>query len=331
MRGICPNCEKYSDLQYISKSEQVTIRNERIEIPVGFYKCNECGDEFEDSKSKEDPLEKAYKEYRKRHGMMQPEDIRNLRQKYGLTQKELSKLLGWGEVTLTRYENGALQDKGHDTILQMIKDPQNLLKIVDQYGDYLSEGKKEKVIGYLRNELDRAHSFSLFITTHIGQYKPDIFSGFKRLDIEKLFQAITFFCVDGSLKTKLNKLLFYMDFKHFKDNASSITGVRYVHLPLGPVPDNYDFYFAILQADEKTIELKEELHGRYIGEVYYACKKPDLAIFSNGEIKTLIEVKDKFKNFNATDIKRFSHNERGYRETEDKEFISYIYADDIQI
>jgi len=42
--------------------------------------------------------------------MLSPYEIRELRKRYGLTQKELSLLLGWGSVTMSRYENGALQD-----------------------------------------------------------------------------------------------------------------------------------------------------------------------------------------------------------------------------
>ena len=35
--------------------------------------------------------------------MLSPYEIRELRKRYGLTQKELSLLLGWGSVTMSRY------------------------------------------------------------------------------------------------------------------------------------------------------------------------------------------------------------------------------------
>ena len=331
MNQICPNCEKITDVQHTKTDEEITVKGERIIVPVEYYKCLECGADFDDPKSKHDPLAIAYKEYRRRHGMMQPKEIRELRHRYGLTQKEFCKLLGWGEVTLSRYENGALQDDTHNTILQMIKDPRNLLSIIELHGDFLAEEKKNNLIGLLENVLEETHSFPSIYSEHFGKYEPDILSGFKELNLNKLFQAIIFLCVDGVLKTKLCKLLFYADFKHYRNNASSITGVRYTHLKLGPVPDRYAYYFATLENEEKAISVDEVNYGEYIGEMFQADIKPDLSPFSNPEIKTMIEVKEYFKDFGAREIKDFSHKERGYKETYDGQIISYAYAEDLQI
>ena len=65
--------------------------------------------------------------------------------------------------------------------------------------------------------------------------------------------------------------------------------------------------------------------------MFYADKAPDLSVFSNSEIKTLIEVKEYFENFGAGKIKDFSHKENGYKETRNGQIISYAYADDLQL
>jgi len=330
-KDICWNCGKETELSYIQNDETISVRGDAIIVPVKYFKCSECGAEYEDPRSNYDPLVLAYKEYRDRHNMMQPAEIRGLRQRYGLTQKELSKLLGWGEVTLSRYENGALQNDSHDIMLKMIKNPRNLLERVIQNGDFLPEKKREGLVSLLENEIEEAHSFPVILEELFGKYGPDILSGFRKLNIDKVFQAIIFFCTDGIFKTKLNKLLFYADFKYYKESAVSITGLRYVHLPLGPVPDNYDHYYATLQNIEGAIRIDEEFIGEYVGEKLYAAKKPDLSIFSESEIKTLIEIKQFFRPYNASRIKEFSHNEKGYKETHDGEIISYLYADHLQI
>ncbi|MEW6657661.1 MAG: type II TA system antitoxin MqsA family protein [Thermodesulfobacteriota bacterium] len=331
-KEICWNCGKETDLEHIENYENISVRGEGISVLIKYYKCHECGGEYEDPKSSYDPLALAYKEYRERHSMIHPNEIRTLRQRYGLTQKDMSKLLGWGEVTLCRYENGALQENSHDTTLRLIKDdPHVLLNLVVQNGDFLASKKRERLISLLENEIQEKHSFPLILVELFGKYAPNIYSGFQKLNIDKVFQAIIFFCTDGTLKTKLNKLLFYADFKHYKDNALSITGLRYVHLKYGPVPDNYEHYYATLQDIEGAIRVDEEFIGEYVGEVLSAAKKPDLSIFSESEIKTLIEVKQFFKPYNASGIKEFSHNEEGYRETRDGEIISYVYSDHLQI
>jgi len=331
MKHICPNCEEITNVEHIKSAEELTVKGERINVPAQYYRCLKCSAEFDDPDSKHDPLALAYKEYRRRHGMMQPKEIRELRQGYGLTQKEFCRLLGWGEVTLSRYENGALQDSTHNTVLQMIKDPRNLLNLIELQGDFIAEEKKEKLIGLLRKAVEERQSFPFIYSEHFGGYNPDILNGFKELNLGKLFQTIIFFCVGGVLKTKLCKLLFYVDFKHYKNYASSITGVMYVHLKFGPVPDKYGYYFATLENEEKAISVDEVIYGEYIGEIFYADKDPDLLSFSNSEIKTLIEVKEYFEDFGAGAIKDFSHRERGYKETYDGQIISYAYAEDLQM
>lgn len=330
-KDICWNCGKETDLEYIEKYENILVRGDEVSVLVKYYRCHECGGEYEDPKSTYDPLASAYKEYRERHGMMKPNEIRELRQRYGLTQKELSKLLGWGGVTLNRYENGALQDEPHDIMLKMIKNPHNLLERVIQNGDFLSGKKREGLISLLKDEIEEAHSFPVILEELFGKYNPDILSGFQKLNLDKVFQAIVFFCADGIFKTKLNKQLFYADFKYYKDNAVSITGLRYVHLPLGPVPDKYEHYYATLQDIEEAIKIEEKISGNYVGEILWANKKPDLTIFSDSEIKTLIEVKTFFEPFTASKIKEFSHKERGYKETRDGQIIPYSYADYLKI
>ncbi|MCX5888285.1 MAG: Panacea domain-containing protein, partial [Deltaproteobacteria bacterium] len=164
---------------------------------------------------------------------------------------------------------------------------------------------------------------------YIAKYKADLNSGFQKLNINKLYQAILFFCENGMLKTKLNKLLFYADFTNFNYYTVSITGARYLHYQHGPVPEKYQSHLAILQ-EEEFITIEETPIIDYIGEMIISLRKPDLTIFSELEKNTLMEVMRYFKDFNATDIRKFSHDEKGYLETQDREFISYAYADNLQ-
>ena len=118
MKGICPNCEKETELELVRAKEVVEVRGEPIEVDVEFFKCTECGADFENTRGP-DSLATAYRVYRRRHDMLQPEQIRDWRKQYGLTQKELGRLLGWGGVTLSRYENGALHVEAHEKILRL--------------------------------------------------------------------------------------------------------------------------------------------------------------------------------------------------------------------
>lgn len=331
MRGICPNCEKTTELEHIRTTEEFNVRGEFIPVSVEYYKCLECEETFEDPRSKEEPLAKAYKEYRRRCGMLLPEEIRDLRKRYGLIQKELSELLGWGGATLSRYENGALQDQSHDRILQLVKNPENMLRLINNNGDFLPNEKRERLLGELEAAVQEAHSLPNIFVERFGSYKPDQESGYRKLELNKLFEAIKFFSQGGVFKSKLCKLLFYGDFKHFKDCAVSITGARYAHGYHGPVPDKYEYYFANLIHDEKSIRVEERGFDNYSGDYFIAEVEPDLAVFSSSELDILHFVKRYFQDFTAKRIREFSHKEVGYNETYDGEIISYQYAEQLQI
>lgn len=328
MKGICPNCEEMRKLELIKSIEEIVVRGEPINVEVEYLRCTVCGSKFNDPESDRDPLEDAYRIYRLQHGMLQPEKIKELREQYGLNQQELSAILGWGGATLSRYENGALQDDAHETILRLIQEPHNLLELVEQKPEVLSEKKRERLLALLDEIISTQEKpIAILLQNRFGTYEPNELSGYRLLDITKLFNALIFFCKgDRVPKTKLNKLAWYADFLHFNRYTVSITGCQYAHLPYGPAPDHYEFYLAALQDEEKAVSVEEVSFPEYIGEYLIAIREPDLSLFSTSELKILTMVKEFFADFNAKKISEQSHQEKGYQETKNGDLISYEYA-----
>jgi hypothetical protein len=130
----------------------------------------------------------------------------------------------------------------------------------------------------------------------------------------------------------LNKLLFYADFKHFKENGVSITGARYARLPFGPVLNDYEHFFATLIHEEGLITVEERsFPDGAIGEYYSTNSAPDIELLSDSELSTLLGLKEYFRNINATGISELSHNEPAYIKTENSNLISYEYAELLSI
>ena len=88
--------------------------------------CAECGEELFNEKLDSATLIKAYNEYRRRHKLLFPEEIKEIGEQYGLSQRSFAKLLNWGDKTICRYENGAVQDKAHNSLLLFLKNPENM-------------------------------------------------------------------------------------------------------------------------------------------------------------------------------------------------------------
>lgn len=111
----------------------------------------------------------------------------------------------------------------------------------------------------------------------------------------------------------------------------SITGARYAHLPHGPVPNNYEHFFLAMQ-EEGLLEVREEYWGETCaGEIHVALQEPEMTVFSDKEREVLDLVKSTFEPYTVKAIERFSHDERGYKETKNGELISYKWARDLRI
>src|SRR5262245_21048095 len=76
--------------------------------------CRNCGTRFYDGAA-----EWARHEAACRHlGVMPPDEIRALRERYDLTQEEFAELTGLGVASLGRWERGAgIQNEGYDALL----------------------------------------------------------------------------------------------------------------------------------------------------------------------------------------------------------------------
>jgi putative zinc finger/helix-turn-helix YgiT family protein len=325
MDNFCPICEKKGKVERILKTREFNVRGESIKVEYEAYKCDTCGETFLETKTEDDPLVAAYTIYRKKHNMLQPDDIKKIRMKYGISQAELGRLLGWGGATLSRYENGALQDRVHDGQLSLISDPRNMLKLIKENTELFGEQRAKLLIKNLTDLARDEFPLHRCIEEIYGNSEQSAFTGFASFNYDKFLNAILFFCRGGLLKTKIVKYLFYADFKHFREYSTGITGATYYHLPLGPVPDKYDIFLASFLND-KFLEMEEVFYPDYTGEKFLSVSEPYLSIFSDTELKILTAIKDYFKDYTAKAISEYSHQEKGYLETASQEPISYEFA-----
>lgn len=327
--GLCSNCDEKTEIETITKEEVIYVRKEPVKVELQCCRCTQCGDEVFDSNLNQDPIDLAFRIYRRNHGLLQPEEIRDWRKAYRLTQGELAKLLGLGTATISRYENGTLQDESHDGLLRLAMDPVNLIKLIKNSKNIFTDQEKKRLVESLKEAEVNAYSIDNTIILHFGSYEPNQFSGYINLDLDKFFSAVLFFCKDGVFETKLNKLMFYADFKHFKEYSIPITGAQYAHLPYGPVPDNYTMYYGALNSNKAIAFIEKYIGETDVGTIIKATKEPDLNKFSPGELRVMASVKEDFEKFSAKDMKEFSHKEVGYKKTQDGEIISYCYAEQL--
>lgn len=330
MKMFCPYCDEKHDVQKIEQEETVTVRGEDFSAKALYYRCPETGEEFETSDSPYDPYAEAYKQYREKHHLLTAEEIREFRHEYELTQKELADLLGFGAVTLSRYENGALQDEVHDNLLHLIREnPDSFLKQIERNPDTLSEDKNKRITSILMGKRGTRETTLECVDRKLSAVEPGIFNGFKRFNIEKFLGAVEFFCSRIDVyPIKLNKLLFYSDFLHYRKHSTSITGASYAHATWGPVPDDYKILIALME-EELSILQSEEITEPYSGEKLEAVSDDHVDLLEDYEIDTLEAIRNIFGSSTSASLSRISHSEKAYLETTNGELITYEYADSL--
>ncbi|MDK2971623.1 MAG: hypothetical protein PWP23_1378 [Candidatus Sumerlaeota bacterium] len=145
LREYCSNCDHSGEFDVVIRPTTIKFRGESYHVTEEFVVCSHCKSEFDSFKIKTDPLVQVFRKYREKHGLLHSEEIRAIRELYGITQKELAAILGFGPITISRYENGSLQDKAHDTLLRLIQDPRNLLQLLKsgRAGEKVMSKKKQ--------------------------------------------------------------------------------------------------------------------------------------------------------------------------------------------
>ena len=130
--------------------------------------------------------------------------------------------------------------------------------------------------------------------------------------------------------TKLNKLLYYLDFIYFRDHAQSVTGDRYIHQGYGPVPTHIDEILTTLKS-EGAIDTESVPHNdsEMINFKLKDNSKLDESVFSPEQKELLKHICDEFGSWPTEKIVAQTHLEAPWFYSKPYEVVDYAYARDI--
>lgn len=127
----CPICEHEVESVVRTVQETYPVKGEDIVINAQVRFCSCCHSDIWDNVLDAQNLLDAYSAYRTKHGLLHPEDIRATREKYNLSQTAFARILGLGDKTITRYENGSVPDAAPNNLIFLCQQPsifENLLE-----------------------------------------------------------------------------------------------------------------------------------------------------------------------------------------------------------
>lgn len=153
----CPLCEKIHKVRVIEEETKALIKNKPVEYKEIYYFCLESNEEFYPEEIMDENLLKAKDSYRRLNGLLTSSEIKEIRNYYGLNQKEFSNLFGWGDITIQRYENKSIQDETYDEVLRRTKDdPMFVYNELKKHKDKFSVDRFKELENLLKDEVRKS-------------------------------------------------------------------------------------------------------------------------------------------------------------------------------
>ena len=309
----CPYCDGNAHLK--REAGTLQFRKETFQVIKHFYKCDKCQEEFTTTESDQLTYNQLVNQYRAKYHIPSAEEIKNIREQYGLSAAAMSQLLGLGINTYGGYEKDDIPIEANAILIKQAANPHNLAEMIGDKVD-INDSVWSKI-----NEANARHSATntlLQPINHINQANE--FTGFKKTNwvkIKNVFILLVSKCNPNyNDKLKLNKLLYYMDSLHFKSYGTSVTGITYRAIPHGPVPTCYDNIFSNLTNQSILISDWKEVKNRGAIELFTTNSEPNMSVFSESEKEVLNTVIQKFKNTYTWDLVDLSHKEKAWIELE---------------
>lgn len=134
----CPKCEAEVESTIRDVLETYPVKGEKITVNARVRFCKCCGTDVWDEELDEKNLLDAFEKYRKKHNLLQPHEIRMIREKYGLSQTAFARILGFGDKTITRYENGSIADAAQNNLIELVQSPKNFKLLLEKNKEKIS-------------------------------------------------------------------------------------------------------------------------------------------------------------------------------------------------
>lgn len=113
--ALCPLCEEPATTEIVDT--EFTHGDLILKVTLPVRCCTDCDIEFMDHVGARIKDEAVYRA----HDLLSPWQIREIRERWGLSRSAFAELTGWGKATIKRWETGAIaQNRANDRYLRLL-------------------------------------------------------------------------------------------------------------------------------------------------------------------------------------------------------------------
>ena len=277
--------------------------------------CEDTGESFTTDDSDTAVFIQVTNQYRAKFGIPYTDEIIAVRNRYGISASKMSLILGIGTNQYRLYEQGEVPNVSNGRIIRSIMNPKVMLSMVESSRNLFATASEyhkivEKVnaviennrVGHQIEKYEKSRIFSCVRGADNG-YAPTSLNRLKNIMLYVLERC-------GEVwYTKMNKLLFYIDFVSYRERGTAMTGLAYKAISYGPVPDRWDKVYS------EFYEITQELRpaGEYTGSVLIATAKADEGLFVEAELDIMDRICANMGAYSSRKLSDLSHQEEAWK------------------
>lgn len=117
----CPMCDKTHEVEEWERIDTAMVQGQKVSYTEKIFFCQNASDDmnmFVNGGMLNENLTRCRNAYRIQNGLLTSKEIAGIREEYGLTSEEFSKILGFKEDRIKRLEAKVIQDKETDQLIR---------------------------------------------------------------------------------------------------------------------------------------------------------------------------------------------------------------------
>ena len=302
------------EMQRVYEKRIWNFRGEQYEYEHSSWFCSDSGESFTDDLSDTAGFVQVTNQYRDKYGIPYTDEIISIRNKYDISAAKMSLILGIGVNQYRKYEQGEVPSVSNGRMIRSVSNPKVMLEMVESSKNEMSQAEYEKIANKVKSIIADSDSYKL------EQYEiKRIFStlrskenGYAQLSLDRLKNVMLYILgrCDDVWCTKMNKLLFYVDFLSYRDSGMAITGLSYRAVDFGPVPERWEKVYS--EFPEVHQEFRQA--GDFERSVLIATQNANVSLFTDFELQVMDKVCSLLGKKSSRELSRISHEEKAWKE-----------------
>lgn len=301
-------------MRLVYEPDAIEYRGEVFQITYLSYRDEERGEGFTTTESDTVWYNQMTNQYREKHGIPYQDEIIALRECYGLSAAKMSVILGFGANQYRLYEEGEVPSESNGKMIRSAMNPKVFLDLVKSSRHQLTErefakitAKVEEVIVQSEGWHDEQREAERLFRSGRG-----LANGFAPLSTARLKNLLLYVLeqMGETFQTKMNKVLFYIDFLSYRERGIAISGLAYQAIEFGPVPQRWDRVYSAFDEVQEQLRL---VQGQECMSLL-ASGVADMSAFSAEEMAVIDTVCEKMKKLTSRAATKLSHEEPAWKE-----------------